>query len=326
MRLKLPGLLLLFLAIFAAFIAVNICLPVQPNAVVEVDIPAGVSSREIAEKLQRAGVIRSALLFRVVSTLSGTAANLQSGHYRFETAANLWQVLQRMNNGDAIFYRVTIPEGLHTDDVLMLLAEKTGIKKRVWNVALHKLLGNASIEGRLLPETYTYRKPARVNEILASMVKGQDIFIKKILSEKLQSSATDLRIIASIVEKETAKDDERPWVAAVIRNRLNKHMALQMDPTVIYGLWKEDGVFSGNLHKTDMQRDTPWNTYTRKGLPPTPICNPGKASLLAAAHPAPVNYLYFVADGTGGHAFASDLKQHVRNIHRWLKIERGSRH
>jgi UPF0755 protein len=112
-------------------------------------------------------------------------------------------------------------------------------------------------------------------------------------------------------------------VAAVIRNRLDKHMALQMDPTVIYGLWKEDGVFSGNLHKADMKRDTPWNTYTRKGLPPTPICNPGKASLLAAAHPAQVGYLYFVADGTGGHAFASDLKQHAENVRRWLKIERN---
>ncbi|MDQ6959006.1 MAG: endolytic transglycosylase MltG [Mariprofundaceae bacterium] len=319
MRLKL--LLLLLLAAFVAFAAVEVWLPVQPEGVVEVHIPAGVSGREIGRRLKDTGVIRSALAFRILSKISGKAARLQSGYYRFESAASLWQVLERMNNGDAIFYRVTVPEGLRTDEVLALLAKETGTKISVWNSALRKLLGDAGVEGRLLPETYTYRKPVRPEIILADMIKAQKLFMKTVSPDWLDIK--NLRIVASIVEKETAKDEERPWVAAVIRNRLDKHMALQMDPTVIYGLWKEDGMFSGNLHRVDMKRDTPWNTYTRKGLPPTPICNPGKASLLAAAHPAQVDYLYFVADGTGGHAFASDLKQHAENVRRWLKIERN---
>jgi len=319
MRLKL--LLLLLLTALFAFAAEEVWLPVQPEGIVEVHIPAGVSGREIGRRLKHAGVIRSALAFRILSKISGKAASLQSGDYRFESSANLWQVLERMNNGDAIFYRVTVPEGLRTDEVLTLLAKETGTKTAVWNGALRKLIGDAVVEGHLLPETYTYRKPAQPEIILANMLKAQKSLIATVSSD--WPDVKTLRIVASIVEKETAKDEERPWVAAVIRNRLDQHMALQMDPTVIYGLWKEDGVFSGNLHKADMKRDTPWNTYTRKGLPSTPICNPGKASLLAAAHPAQVDYLYFVADGTGGHAFASNLKQHAENVRRWLKIERN---
>jgi len=320
MRLKL--FLLLFVAV--AFAVDEIWLPVQPEGVVEVHIPAGVSGKGIGQRLKQAGVIRSALAFRILSTISGTSASLQSGYYRFDSAANLWQVLERMNNGDAIFYRMTVPEGLRTDEVLTLLAKETGTNIAVWNSALRKLLGDAATEGRLLPETYTYRKPAQPVAMLTRMIRGQESIIRKASTDWLD--AKSLRIVASIVEKETARNSEQPWVAAVIRNRLEKNMALQMDPTVIYGLWKEDGTFSGNLHKADMKRDTPWNTYTRKGLPPTPICNPGKASILAAAHPADVDYLYFVADGTGGHAFASDLKQHERNVRRWIKIERSLQH
>jgi len=319
MRLKL--LLLLSLAIVSAFAVEEVWLPVQPKGVVEVHIPAGISGKGIGQRLKQAGVIRSALAFRILSTMSGTSASLQSGYYRFATAANLWQVLERMKSGDAIFYRVTVPEGLRTDEVLKLLAKETGTGITAWNSALHKLLGDAATEGRLLPETYTYRRPARPIAILTRMIQGQESVIKQASLDWLD--ANSLRIVASIVEKETALHSERPWVAAVIRNRLEKHMALQMDPTVIYGLWKVDGVFSGNLHKADMKRDTPWNTYTRKGLPPTPICNPGKASLLAAAHPAAVGYLYFVANGTGGHAFASTLAEHEKNVRRWLKLERS---
>ena len=319
MRLRL--LFALLLLALLAFVADEVWLPVQPEGMVEVHIPAGVSGREIGRQLKDAGVIRSALAFRILSKISGTAASLQSGYYRFESAANLWQVLERMNNGDAIFYRVTVPEGLRTDEGLALLAQETGTDTDVWSAALRKLLGGADAEGRLLPETYTYRKPVRPETILANMLKAQKSLIGSIHSD--WPDANTLRIVASIVEKETAKAEERSWVAAVIRNRLDRHMALQMDPTVIYGLWRENGAFSGNLHKRDMKRDTPWNTYTNKGLPPTPICNPGKASILAAAHPANVDYLYFVADGTGGHAFASDLKEHEANVRRWLKIERN---
>ncbi len=316
---------LFFLGIFFAFSVAEVCLPIQPEGIVDVHIPAGISGREVGKRLQHAGVIRSALAFRILSEIRGTSAELQSGYYRFESAANLWQVLERMHNGDAIFYRVTVPEGLRTDEVLVLLARETGTEKSEWGNALYELLGKAGLEGRLLPETYTYRKPVRPGSILASMLQGQEAIIKKASPDWLDARELDtgsLRIVASIVEKETAVDRERPWIAAVIRNRLDKHMALQMDSSVIYGLWKEDGTFSGNLHKSDMKRDTPWNTYTRKGLPSTPICNPGQASFLAAAYPADVGYLYFVADGNGGHAFASTLAEHEKNVRRWLKLER----
>ncbi len=320
---QLRSLILLILMAIFVFSAGEVWLPIRPKGIVEIHIPAGIPSREIGRRLEHAGVIHSSLAFRILSKTSGMSARLQSGYYRFESAANLWQVLERMNSGDAIFYRVTIPEGLRTGEVLALLARKTGTKASVWSAALHKLLGRADTEGRLLPETYTYRKPVRPKTILTSMLEGQDAIIRKIFSDRSGAggqNANALRIVASIVEKETAVNKERPWVAAVIRNRLEKHMALQMDSTVIYGLWREDGTFSGNLHKSDMRRDTPWNTYVHKGLPPTPICNPGKASLFAAAHPADVSYLYFVADGSGGHAFANTLAEHEKNVRRWLKI------
>ncbi len=319
MRLK--SLCFLLAVVFMAFSAGEVWLPIRPKGIVDVHIPAGISGREVGERLQHAGVIRSALVFRILSEMSGMSARLQSGYYRFESAANAWQVLERMHNGDATFYRVTIPEGLHTDAVLALLARKTGTGRNLWDSALRKLLGDAKAEGRLLPETYTYRKPVRPETMLSRMIQAQDAFIKKISSDR--ADAESLRIAASIVEKETAVDKERPWVAAVIRNRLEKHMVLQMDSTVIYGLWKEDGISSAHLHKSDMKHDTPWNTYIHKGLPATPICNPGKASLLAAARPADVDYLYFVADGHGGHAFASTLAEHEKNVRRWLKFERS---
>ncbi|MDQ6966688.1 MAG: endolytic transglycosylase MltG, partial [Mariprofundaceae bacterium] len=213
-----------------------------------------------------------------------------------------------------------IPEGLRSDEVLALLAGQTGTSPQQWQQVYQQLLGGKEGEGRLLPETYTYRKPVNPHAILLDMLKGQHDLMQRLVPTWLD--AEKLRIVASIIEKETAVDKERPLVAAVIRNRLAKRMALQMDPTVIYGLWRTDGTFSGNLHKGDLKRDTPWSSYTRKGLPPTPICNPGEASLKAAAQPADVDYLYFVADGSGGHAFASTLEEHNANVRQWIKIER----
>jgi len=301
------------------FIALQIWLPVEPAGVVEVYIPPGIPSYAIGQRLKQAGVIRSAALFRLLARISGDASHLKSGYYRFNGTASLPRVLERIQRGDTIFYHVTVPEGLRTDEILVLLAGKTGTSPDAWKGALEKLAGNGSAEGLLLPETYTYHKPVNPKEILASMMDGQKHVIKPLLPAWLDGKG--LRIVASIVEKETAIDEERPLIAAVIRNRLAKSMALQMDPTVIYGLYRMDGAFSGNLHKADMKRDTPWNTYTRKGLPPTPICNPGKASLWAAAHPAHVDYLYFVADGSGGHVFASSLKAHEKNVRQWMRIE-----
>ncbi|MDX8391234.1 MAG: endolytic transglycosylase MltG [Mariprofundaceae bacterium] len=311
---------LLLLVVCSGFFAFQLGFPVTPATPQVMLIAPGTSTHAIARRLEKEGVIRSALIFRTLARLRGDSLDLQSGEYRFSDSANVVTVLQRLRHGDVVLHRVTIPEGLRSDAVLLLLAKQTGTLVDLWAHAYQRILDGRDGEGLLLPETYTYRMPLDVRQMLVDMLRAQTNELRVLLDDGL--NARKLRIVASIIEKETAIDAERPLIAAVIRNRLARGMALQMDPTVIYGLWHEDDAFSGNIRKHDLKRDTAWNTYTRKGLPPTPICNPGKASLHAAAHPADVGYLYFVADGSGGHAFASTLKEHNRNVRRWIKIER----
>jgi len=309
----------ILLAVIVAFAAQQTWLDVRLSRPVEVEISKGMSSTEIAHMLKSRGVIRSAFGFRLLTRALGMAEKLQSGQYRFEQAVDLWDVLQRLKQGDVVLNHITVPEGLRTDEVFELLAAGTNIPASHWRQALQKIVAGGEVEGKLLPETYTYRMPLQPGKLLRQMWQEN----RKLVSELVPAWLPDrqLLVAASIIEKETSKASERPLVAAVIRNRLQRHMALQMDTTVIYGLWREDGHFSGNLRKADMQRDTPWNTYTRKGLPPTPICNPGAASLRAAARPARVDYLYFVADGSGGHVFSSSLEEHRTNVRQWLAIE-----
>ena len=156
--------------------------------------------------------------------------------------------------------------------------------------------------------------------MLKSMAEAQQHILAGLSSDTAVQN--ELRIMASIIEKETMIARERPLVAAVIRNRLQKGMPLQMDPTVIYGIWKTTGSFSGNIRKKDLSTDTPWSTYTRKGLPPTPICNPGKDSLRAAAAPADGPFLYFVAGGSGGHQFAVLPAGRHASVVRWVRMEK----
>jgi peptidoglycan lytic transglycosylase G len=290
-------------------------------APVVVVIEHGASSARIAAQLKQAGVIDDAWAFKVLVRLTGEGESLRSGYYRFEGSSSILHVLERMLRGDVMRFSVTIPEGLRTDEVLALLAAQTGVPLATWQQALTDLLPKDQQEGRLLPETYDYEKPVVPKAMLERMIQAQHkVLAAAVASEPGTDTAKQIRIIASIIEKETHLDKERPLIAAVIYNRLQKHMPLQMDPTVIYGIWATQGSFSGNLHKEDMERDTPWNTYTNRGLPPTPICNPSKASIEAAANPAEVDYLYFVANGTGGHAFASTMAEHEANVLRWIHI------
>jgi len=281
-------------------------------------VSAGESTYAVARDLEKQGVIHSARLFRLAARLAGTATQIKAGEYVFSGKISMIDVLDKLVAGDVQLYHVTIPEGLRTQEILRILAEHTRSSQADWQAALKLILKDDDQEGRLLPETYTYSKPIRPKEILISMVQAQREVLRKIKPESEQK----LRIIASIIEKETSLDKERPLVSAAIHNRLRLGMRLQMDPTVIYGIWKRDGVFSGNIRRKDLKTDTPWNTYTRRGLPPTPICNPGAASLYAAANPGDVDYLYFVANGGGGHAFASNLLEHQANVKKWVKIER----
>jgi len=290
-----------------------------PQQAVDVMIPKGVSTVKIAHILEQNDVITSLHVFRLKVRLDGVGSRLRSGLYRFEKPATMAQVITRLERGDVMHFSVTVPEGLRTKEIIHLLAEKTGTDEKRWQAEVKKMFP-VDAEGRLLPETYQYTKPVRIEQMLQSMADAQ----QRILAELSEYAPVQnkLRIMASIIEKETMLAKERPLVAAVIRNRLQKGMALQMDPTVIYGIWRTTGSFSGNIHKKDLSTDTPWSTYTRKGLPPTPICNPGAASLNAAAAPANVPFLYFVADGSGGHQFAATLADHQANVARWVRMER----
>jgi UPF0755 protein len=287
---------------------------------VDVVIKSGSGSSQIANVLQSAGVIDSTLAFKVLTRVTGKSASLKVGLYHFEGSLSLWDVLKKIERGEVIRFQVTVPEGLRTQDVLELIAGKTMSGLKDWHLALEELLPDQEWEGKLLPETYNYSKPVVPIVLLEQMITAQRVVIASLITNQLD--AERLRVIASIIEKETGVDTERPLVSAVIRNRISRGMPLQMDPTVIYGIWKKDGSFSGNIRRKDLTRDTPWNSYTRRGLPPTPICNPGAASLRAAIAPADVPYLYFVADGTGGHAFASTHAEHQANVKKWISIER----
>jgi len=281
-------------------------------------IAQGASSHSVAKLLQQKHVIESAMLFRLAARFGGMATQIKAGEYAFSGEMNMLDVLDKLVAGDVLLHQVTVPEGLRTQEILQLLANHSHLPLTYWQAALQSMLHGKEEEGVLLPETYTYSVPIRPKEILMSMVKAQTRVLKEIKPE----SAERIRIVASIIEKETSLDKERVLVSAAIHNRLRLGMPLQMDPTVIYGIWKRDGVFSGNIHRKDLKTDTAWNTYTNKGLPPTPICNPGAASLYAAANPADVDYLYFVADGSGGHAFAATLEEHQANVKAWVRLER----
>lgn len=289
-------------------------------AAVDVSIISGDASSSIARKLEKAGVIDAQWPFKLLVRLSGKAGALKQGLYHFEGEMSASDVLEKIESGSVMRFQVTVPEGLRTHDILSLLAEKTGTDLKQWRLAMEALLQNEEWEGRLLPETYSYAKPINPNEMLSQMMEAQGKVLATIIRNPLD--AERLRIIASIIEKETAVDAERPLVSAAIHNRIKLGMPLQMDPTVIYGIWRRDGSFSGDIRRNDLAADTPWNTYRHRGLPPTPICNPGEASLRAAANPADVTYLYFVADGTGGHAFATTHEEHQANVQKWMKIER----
>jgi len=287
---------------------------------VDVTIESGFGSSQIGTSLQNAGVIDSKLAFKLLTRVTGKSASLKVGLYHFEGRLSLWDVLKKIERGDVQRFHLTVPEGLRTQDILQLLADKTNTTLKDWRLALEELLPGQEWEGKLLPETYSYSKPLKPVSVLEQMITAQRSIIASLTTDRMD--AERLRIIASIIEKETRVDHERVLVSAAIRNRIQIGMPLQMDPTVIYGIWRRDGSFSGNIRRKDLSADTPWNSYTRRGLPPTPICNPGAASLRAAAAPADVSYLYFVADGTGGHAFASTHEEHQENVKKWVRIER----
>ncbi len=291
-----------------------------------VDIPTGTSTPGISQRLVTAGVVRDALTFRVALWLSGQARGLKAGEYRFDRPMSARDVIDMIARGDVHVVPITFREGL-------TIAEKAEVFASSGFGAAEAFLAAAKnpglvrdldaeatdLEGYLFPDTYTLPRKTTADRLVERMVAQ----FRQVVTDELRAEAKarglsirQLVTLASLVEKETAKADERPTVAAVYSNRLRIGMGLQCDPTVIYALQRA-GKFTGNLRRVDLQYDSPYNTYRHPGLPPGPIAAPGKASLEAAARPASVDYLYFVSRNDGSHEFARTLPEHNRNVQRW---------
>jgi UPF0755 protein len=287
-----------------------------PGRVGEVVLPSGAGLSGIGRDLAAAGVVRSRTGFILAALLTGAAHRLKAGEYRFAARESLADVISAIARGEVVRHFVTIPEGLTSRDAVAIL------------LRADYLAGPAPVppEGSLLPETYEVRRGETRSSVLRRMTAARDRLLDQLWAARTPglpfASKEQAVILASVVEKETALAAERPKVAAVFINRLRKGMRLASDPTVIYGL--SGGAPLGHgLRVSELAAHNPYNTYLVAGLPPTPIDNPGRASLAAALSPAPTADLYFVADGTGGHAFADTFEAHRRNVARWRAIEQA---
>jgi UPF0755 protein len=291
-----------------------------------VDIVPGAGTRAIGERLAAAGVVRDVYTFRLALALSRQAKHLKAGEYRFDQAMTPQEVIAKIARGDVFVVTVTFPEGLTIADMSRIFeAHGFGPASAFVDAARDAALARAfdpaasDLEGYLFPETYALPRRTPASKLVSLMVER----FSRVFTPELRSAAAARGLtvrqavtLASIVEKETARADERPLVAAVYANRLRIGMPLQCDPTVIYALVKA-GNYDGNLHKTDLAFDSPYNTYRYPGLPPGPIASPGKASLEAAVHPADAEFLYFVSRNDGSHMFARTLDEHNRNVQKF---------
>ncbi len=279
---------------------------------VVVNIAKGASVQQSAEILHEQGVIDSPLLLRLVLKYQGNEGKLKAGEYLFEPHISMMNVIDKLVRGDVVYHKITIPEGYTVGQVLYLLNN---------DEALSGEFDVIPEEGAFLPETYIFQR----NESRDVIVQKAAASMQKKLQEVWDNRAEnlpykdmgELLVMASIIEKETGVDEERAKVSSVFVNRLRQGMRLQTDPTVIYALTEGKSELGRALTRKDLEIDSPYNTYKYAGLPPTPICNPGAASLYAAAHPDSTDYLYFVASGNGGHNFAKSLKEHNQNVTNW---------
>ena len=298
--------------------------PLQTDKVVIIE--RGSTTEDIVETLTREGVVtRPSLLWAVLlwrdisSKFSSEGANrrAKSGEYLFRQSASMSEVVDVITSGRSIQHAITIPEGLTSEQI---------VERLMQNELLTGEIESIPAEGALLPDTYRINRGTSREALIARMASEQRRVLNEIWSRRAKDlplrNPRELVTLASIVEKETGRADERPRVASVFYNRLEKKMRLQSDPTIIYGIFGGDGKPADRpIYQSDLEKQTPFNTYIIKGLPPTPIANPGRAALEAVANPSRTPDLYFVADGTGGHVFAETLDEHNQNVRRWRKLE-----
>lgn len=295
----------------------------QPSLLAEnkiVVIAPGTGGKAIAETLEKEQVISHPPLFRLLSLLNGLGPRFQAGEYDFAAASTPLQVMQKLVSGEVVQHQITLPEGLTTAEIISLLSHNTILDKST--------LAPSPAEGSLLPETYHFTRGTTQSDILKRMQQAQVQAIQKLWPERdaglPYTTPQEAVIMASIIEKETGVAAERTHVAAVYINRLKIGMPLQADPTVSYALHGGQ-TDAPPLTLADLKQAHPYNTYMNKGLPPGPICNPGKDSLYAALHPVSVKDLYFVATGEGGHYFAETLTGHQENVKRYRAIQKQER-
>jgi UPF0755 protein len=280
-------------------------------------IPRGAGPATMARVLHEEGIVAYPLLFRVALMVDPNPKPVKAGEYEVPAHTSMQGLVELLQSGKLVQRRLTVPEGMTTAEAVELVRKADA------------LTGDVTIdvkEGDLLPETYFYSRNDSRDGLLTRMKEAMDKTLDQAWRKRTHglplANRREVLILASMVEKETAIPAERSKIAAVFLNRLRLKMKLDSDPTVIYGLVGGKGSFNRELTRADLQSDSPYNTYVVSGLPPGPICNPGRASILAVTHPAHDRSLYFVADGQGGHAFARTLAQHNRNVEHWKEIKR----
>ncbi|MBV8511189.1 MAG: endolytic transglycosylase MltG [Xanthobacteraceae bacterium] len=290
--------------------------PLQEDKVVNV-ARAGVS--DLADTLQHEGVIDQQWPFFIRVWLNKARGNdVKAGEYQFAKHASVEDVINTLSEGKVVQHAITIPEGLTSEQIVQRLLDMDFLAGNIKSIPP---------EGSLLPETYRFPRSTPREQVLQRMQREQRDIVQKTWAARAPDlplkSPAELVTLASIVEKETGRPEERSRVASVFVNRLKQRMRLQSDPTIIYGLVGGKGSLGRPISRSDITQPTPYNTYTIDGLPPGPIANPGRASLEAAANPARTKDLYFVADGTGGHAFSETLDAHQKNVAHLRAIEQG---
>jgi peptidoglycan lytic transglycosylase G len=283
-----------------------------------VNIPRGSGIRDITDVLSRDGVIDQPWVFIGGVLLLKAHEGLKAGEYQFKAHASLSDVVATLSEGKVVVHQISVPEGFTSEQIVARL------------MADDVLTGNIDEippEGSMLPDTYSFTRGMTRAQMIAHMQQAEQRLVKEIWERRSPDlplkTPEQLVILASLVEKETGKPEERTRIAAVFVNRLKQRMRLQSDPTIIYGLVGGKGTLGRPIMKSEIDQPTPYNTYQIDGLPPGPIANPGRAALEAAANPARTRELYFVADGSGGHAFAETYEQHQKNVLRLRQLQSG---
>ncbi len=297
---------------------------VKEDVVVAIPVGSGLSG--ISSKLLESGVIVNDKLFILFVIKEGWQDDLKAGEYKFEKGLTMSDVANKIVQGDVQLDKVIIPEGLTVKEIARLLDQKGIVPESEFinetqnKELIEDLLGPGvnSLEGYLFPETYSYSRSLTSKELITLMVQRFKAVYEPLssLRNKINLTDTEILTLASIVEKETGAGFERPIISAVFQNRLRIGMKLDSDPTVIYGMGNN---YNGNLRKRDLRQYTEYNTYVIKGLPPSPIANPGEDSILAVLNPADVKYLYFVSKGDGTHHFSNSLREHQNAVNKYQR-------